>query len=107
MKQVYASNQSNPFLPRAGKTLERSCSNAAWLTAEMGKLDKRQSQFLSRDQSQGFHGVIHPQRYQDSRPIIPNREYLNISGGREQQDGLANLMKADLGHIRERETTKA
>lgn len=102
MKQVYASNQSNPFLPRAGKTLERSCSNAAWLTAEMGKLDKRQSQFLSRDQSQGFHGVIHPQRYQDSRPIIPNREYHEHQVEEESnKDGLANLMKADLGHIRE------
>ncbi|XP_024389991.1 uncharacterized protein [Physcomitrium patens] len=102
IRLVYASNQSNPFLPRAGKTLERSCSNAAWLTAEMGKLDKRQSQFLSRDQSQGFHGVIHPQRYQDSRPIIPNREYHEHQVEEESnKDGLANLMKADLGHIRE------
>lgn len=98
-----ASHVSDPFMARPGKALERSCSNAAWLRAEMAQLEKRQSQFLSRGEH-GYCGekptVSHiPQRYHDSKP---NRDYLEKEMEEERsRDGIASLMKAaDRGRIR-------
>lgn len=71
----------------------------------MAQLEKRQSQFLSR----GDHGCggekptgSHiPQRYQNSKPIMPNRDYLEKEMEEERsRDGIASLMKAaDLGRV--------
>ena len=96
-------------MPRSGKALDRSCGNAAWLRAEMTQLEKRQSQFLSRgEQSHGSYGekamASHiPQRCQDSKPIVPNKDYPEKEMEEERsRDGIASLMKAaDLGRIRE------
>lgn len=107
LDQMYASHSSDQFMPRSGKVLDRSIGNAAWLRAEMAQLEKRQSQFLSRgEQSHGSYGektMSHiPQRCQDSKPIVPDREYPEKEMEEERsRDGIASLMKAaDLGRIR-------
>lgn len=97
-----ASHLSDPFMARSGKALERSCGNTARFRAEMAQLEKRQSQFLSREHGSSVENPTAShilQRCQDSKI---NRDYLEKELEEDRgNDGIASLMKAaDLGRIR-------